>query len=235
MDVCTKAEARATGLKYYFTGVACKRGHIAPRFLCGGCTQCCAEKSKNWYSDKEKAAAKMRKWRSENKEQERATRVAWHAANPGKTAEYSKRHRETNPDAAKAAWDRWYQKNIVAQRQRAIVYRNANIESARAKSSAYNRSNPEKIAAHKRNRRARELGGGTHTERDVAEIMKMQKGKCAYCRIGLSGKYHVDHIVALKNGGSNRRSNLQILCQPCNQSKSAKDPIVFAQSLGMLL
>lgn len=184
---------------------------------------------------KAKAAAKMRKWRAENKERSSATKAAWHAANPGKSAEYSKRYRQVNPENAKAAWDRWYQKNIVAQRARAIHYRNAHIDEARAKSSSYNQANPEKVAAIARNRRARARAGGTHTEHDIAEIMKMQKGKCAYCRTVLSGKYHVDHIVALANRGSNRRSNLQVLCVPCNKSKSAKDPIVFAQSLGMLL
>lgn len=48
-------------------------------------------------------------------------------------------------------------------------------------------------------------------------------------------KYHVDHIVPLIAGGSNDRSNLQILCQPCNNSKSSKDQIEFMQSRGMLL
>ena len=66
--------------------------------------------------------------------------------------------------------------------------------------------------------------------------MRLQKNKCAYCRVSLKSRvYHIDHITALSRGGTNLRSNLQLLCQPCNQSKHAKDPIVFAQQLGMLL
>jgi hypothetical protein len=36
----SRAEAKAQGLKFYYTGEACKRGHIAKRNLNGTCTQC---------------------------------------------------------------------------------------------------------------------------------------------------------------------------------------------------
>ena len=36
----TRAEAQATGAKYYFTGVPCKHGHIAPRKTKGSCVDC---------------------------------------------------------------------------------------------------------------------------------------------------------------------------------------------------
>lgn len=39
----------------------------------------------------------------------------------------------------------------------------------------------------------------------------------------------------LARGGTNQRTNLQLLCPPCNLSKSAKDPIDFMQSRGFLL
>lgn len=36
----TRAEAKAQGAKYYFTGEPCKHGHIAPRKAKGACVEC---------------------------------------------------------------------------------------------------------------------------------------------------------------------------------------------------
>lgn len=36
----TRAEAKKTGSKYYFTGQPCKHGHIAPRKTKGSCVEC---------------------------------------------------------------------------------------------------------------------------------------------------------------------------------------------------
>jgi 5-methylcytosine-specific restriction endonuclease McrA len=44
MDTSTlpksRAEAKATGAKYYFTGEPCKHGHVAPRKTKGTCVEC---------------------------------------------------------------------------------------------------------------------------------------------------------------------------------------------------
>ena len=44
MDTLTlpksRAEAKATGAKYYFTGEPCKHGHVAPRKTKGTCVEC---------------------------------------------------------------------------------------------------------------------------------------------------------------------------------------------------
>jgi 5-methylcytosine-specific restriction protein A len=34
---------------------------------------------------------------------------------------------------------------------------------------------------------------------------------------------HADHVVALINGGENRESNLQLLCDWCHKDKTARD------------
>lgn len=49
--------------------------------------------------------------------------------------------------------------------------------------------------------------------------------KCADCgRLIRAGKpWTCDHIIALINGGENRESNLQPLCEFCNPEKNAAD------------
>jgi len=78
---------------------------------------------------------------------------------------------------------------------------------------------------------------GVHKPEDITEILKRQKFKCAECGVSVKDKKnrHVDHIMPLALGGSNWPTNLQILCPPCNLSKSAKHPIDFAQRKGRLL
>ena len=39
----TRKEAQTVGAKYYFTGIPCKHGHIAPRKTKGACTTCAKE------------------------------------------------------------------------------------------------------------------------------------------------------------------------------------------------
>ena len=239
MELIARADAKANGSKYFFTGIPCKNGHVCVRFVSdNGCTECKKMHSQIWYSDKERAAAKTRRWRSDpkNKEAERLNRKALREKDPEKHRAYSREWHSSNPEAAKAKWKRWYQKNINEQRAKALVYRNNNLEEARRKSREWCKNNPEQVAVNARKRRALQSGnGGTHTTKDVADIFKMQRGKCAICRVRLGKKYHVDHIIPLVAGGSNDRRNLQIACGPCNQSKSARDPVAFMQMRGMLL
>lgn len=77
--------------------------------------------------------------------------------------------------------------------------------------------------------------GGSFTAAEIDDLYRKQRGKCACCRVALKNVFHRDHIIAVANGGSGLIENIQLLCAPCNQSKGAKDPIAWAQSLGRLL
>lgn len=221
--IITRAQARAQGSKRYFTGKACKHGHVAERqvsnLTCMECTR--IKNAADWHKrDREKHLQKRRDWRAANREKDNA----------------GKRDRGQTPEvkAYKAAW-------FQANKARIQAKPRNNSASNVASAARWAKANPEKAREYsrmnRRNRRARaKNAGGSHTLADLAEILTAQCHRCAYCRADLKRvSKHVDHIMPLALGGSNGRANLQYLCRPCNQSKSARNPVDYARSIGLLL
>ncbi len=50
-------------------------------------------------------------------------------------------------------------------------------------------------------------------------VWRRDQGRCVKCGSNLNLEY--DHIIPVALGGSNTNRNLQLLCEPCNRSKSA--------------
>jgi 5-methylcytosine-specific restriction endonuclease McrA len=55
------------------------------------------------------------------------------------------------------------------------------------------------------------------------QVAAGQGWKCAACSQLLPPSFHLDHIVALKNNGSNHKRNLQALCPNCHATKTYVD------------
>ena len=88
--IISRAEARALGLKRYFTGEPCKRGHVAERGVsCPGCMEC--------------IRGRMRERRAANLERARE-----------REREHSRKYRAADPERARENWRRW-----AAKRSRA--------------------------------------------------------------------------------------------------------------------
>jgi 5-methylcytosine-specific restriction endonuclease McrA len=222
-------EARENGLRFYFTGKPCKRGHVVLRYTkTKFCTECTRLRHKEYVEKNgEEIRARANAKRINNKEKLNAQERARYAKNPQKHIAKVKRQYENNGDKIRA-------RRIAYHYE---VYQNPSVREAAAKRTReWAAAHPDKVRANARNGKAKRKNvPGKHSAADIAAIKKMQKNKCAYCRVRLGRKYHIDHITPVSKGGTNDRCNLQIACVGCNLSKGARDPIFHAQTLGMLL
>ena len=175
---CRKVEHG--GNKRYFTGIPCKNGHIADRFVSDrSCMACKLDRSKQW--------------RSEHKE---------------KVNEYGRGYVKENRRARTEYMKEWA------------------------------KSNRDKVSVHERNSyalRKGKMARGKLSSEIIELLLKSQNCKCAYCRIDIKKRFHLDHILALSQGGSHELKNWQLLCPECNMQKGKKDAICFAQEKGLLL
>lgn len=197
------------------------------------CPKCGIEKPKAWFS---KCASKKSGLQSKCK----SCDIEYRAANREKIAEWMRIHYKANTGKIAAQRSMYKKSNpekVAAQRRK---YRSDNVEACRARVSEWAKENHDKRASSARNRRAMKRNAdGTHTAAEIRAIFENQRGLCANCQAKLfkSGakKYHVDHIMPLKLGGSNWPSNLQCLCPSCNLSKGAKHPDDWASEQGRLI
>jgi len=219
----TRAEAKAAGLKRFFQGVQCSRGHVAERRINDGtCVRCHAEKSlARYYADPAKHSEVSRRWKATNRDKINSAQTIWRRENKEKLREQRKRLRKINPERQRAVSARDYERNA---------------EKRRAATIAWCRANPEKASALRGNRRARmKQAEGKYTGEDIARIGNAQRWRCHWCAKPVRQKYHVDHIKPLSKGGSNWPSNLAVTCGPCNLRKHDADPASFARRLGLLI
>lgn len=174
----------------------------------------------------DKVKENQKKQYEKNKETVNQRSKIWAKNNPDKVKESSKKFYEQNRDRM-LRYQYEYESKISTIRMRA-EYRKDNKDRLYLKNKEWEKRNPEKVLAKYHNYRARKRNAeGTHTGEDIKALFTSQNGICngCGCKLQTSGrkKYHIDHIVALANGGSNYPSNLQLLCPSCNTSKRDKD------------
>lgn len=83
MEQVTRSEAKARGLKRYFTGGHCMRGHLAERITSNGkCIECDRENSLRWFRrNRDAELERMRAYDEANRDAKNAFQRQWCAQN----------------------------------------------------------------------------------------------------------------------------------------------------------
>jgi len=99
------------------------------------------------------------------------------------------------------------------------IYRETHKEQYREYRQAWNKTLIGKIAK-KLDKYRRRGAVGKFTKSEWQDLCDRYGNRCLSC--GEQKELTVDHVVSLKDGGSNTIDNLQPLCLSCNSRKGAK-------------
>tara|TARA_R110002096_G_C14520339_1_gene716876 strand:- start:218 stop:931 length:714 start_codon:yes stop_codon:yes gene_type:complete len=233
MEIITRAEAKAQGLKRYFTGKPCKHGHVSERWASVKSCICCANKRK----------AYMKKYRQDNKINLALKSKVWREENKGILSEKSKKWRAT--DKAKLLKKEWNIKNKDKVNERVRSDRAINPDKyARYDSNRkdykveYRKRNPAYNFMRKAIGRIESNWKGDRTKFEIVNKFTYEELKHHLESLWASGmswdnrsEWHIDHIkpiaAFIKEGITdpaiiNALSNLQPLWAKDNLSKGAK-------------
>ena len=188
MDLIKLSDARVLGLRHYYTGLPCIRGHISIRQVKGAaCMEC----------KKEQQAERMK---------DPALRVKQSASS---VKSYMKR-RETNVEFRKK--DNEYRKTWTAKKMQDPEYKarhNARAEELRKQNPIRHR---EKVARHKMAKLKRIPSWLSPKDRESIKGIYAMRDWLNMTMFGI--KYEVDHIIPIRGAvvsGLHVPSNLQII------------------------
>lgn len=251
----SRKEALLSGDKYFFTGIACKYGHLAVRRVDNtSCTQCMRDRrTKRYWADPEGHRAKSRDRKArlyaEDPEPFKQAERARRSRDPERFKAQAKQYYEKNKDHVKSSVSEYQQRNAaIIKKKKAEKYASLSSEEkhflsvkrwkrwednpnlkqqAYEKAKIYRERNKALVRAHKANYSAsKKQAEGNATGEQIAFLHILQEHKCFYCEEEYTD-YHVDHMIPLSRGGTNDISNLAIACPSCNLRKHAKMPWVF--------
>lgn len=143
LKVITHKAAKELGLKHYFTGKPCRRGHVSRRKISSrNCCDCDLEHSRG----NPKKLAYMAKYSAENREKENARARQWYAENKKRHQAGCKAYYEENKDSVSAMNESWRKSN----KEKVRAYSRARKARVRAAEGTWTAPDIERLMIEQR-------------------------------------------------------------------------------------
>lgn len=180
------------------------------------CIKC--KKRANYFGNITREKARRQAHREANRERLAQEAREYRAGNREAVLARARERRAANVEKYRAECRLWAAQNPDKMRE----YRKRNRERLNARHREYCRKRYATDASFREKERAR-----TQARRpwrlkrsDVSRVYDAQNGECAACGSSIADGYHLDHVIPQSRGGPSTLANLQLLCAPCNISKS---------------
>lgn len=206
MKILLRKDAIALGLKRYFNGVPCPRGHIAERLVKGACLVCDREDTlARSRVNAEQRAEYARRYRHDYPEKAKASRAAYANRNPHKIKSWKAADQKRNSPSTQARRRRYFE---------------ANREKVYASTKAWAKANPAKLSAKSMRYHADKLQR-TPPWADHDAILGMYEVAQVFRNVGVN--LEVDHEIPLRGrrvSGLHVHDNLRLIHSTANKVKS---------------
>jgi hypothetical protein len=205
-------------------------------------------KKKYYEKNKESHLFRNKKYYAENREKILKQQKAYAEKNKEKISTRYKEWQEKNKDELKAYQEKWRKDNKHIKQLLDKKYKEENREKCLARYKEYREKNSEKVKAAKqrwyktpqgkeslynaRLKRRSYKHDVKFTAHQRKYLLDRDNWTCQNCGIKVHDrstgnwntpdKAHIDHIIALSQGGTSEPHNLQVLCRTCNLSKQNK-------------
>jgi 5-methylcytosine-specific restriction endonuclease McrA len=139
---------------------------------------------------------------------------------------YQREHYQINREKIRERHEQYRLANLGVWSVAASKWRADNPEAAKAQEILYRTSHRDKKCSIQQNRRARKLNAFVEAV-DRQQVFLNDNGICQwqYCQEASPfvdpANWHLDHIVALANGGEHSYANTQVTHPTCNRRKGS--------------
>lgn len=224
MNIILRNEAKGKGLKFFFTGKPCSRGHVSERRAVNGVCVSCEQEERN-----RNQKANSARFRERHKDEFREYQRNWYHANKESATQTRKKYVENNYEKVKELRN----KNNKMFRETNPEYHSAWWKNNKSKAVEYGKRDYAKQARRRWNKNNRGLKN-YHTRCRQKQIIQatprwadQEQIRKLYIAAALlserSGEeYHVDHIIPLHHEqvcGLHVNENLRIITKTENLKK----------------